>query len=66
MNILAMYYGAFPDVDRLHSRLSRGRKKIKVVVDIDDNLDTSRESFLALYRDVARLFPSLAKHSCCE
>lgn len=66
MNILAMYYGVFPEIDRLYNRLNRGQSKIKIVVDIDENLDTSRESFLSLYRSVAQLFPSLPRHSCCE
>lgn len=61
-----MYYGDFPDVEKLYSRFNRGLNKIKVVVDVDENSDCSRESFLDLYRSMAGIFPSISKHSCCE
>ncbi len=61
-----MYYGDFPDVEKLYSRFDRGLSKIKVVVDVDQSIDCSRERFIELYRSMARVFPSISRHSCCE
>lgn len=61
-----MYYGDFPEIEKLYSGFSRGLNKIKVVVDVDENTDCSRDQFLELYRAMARLFPTVSRHSCCE
>lgn len=61
-----MYYGAFAEVEQLYSRFHRGSNKIKIIVDVNEKADYSRGSFLRLYREMARVFPSISKHSCCE
>lgn len=61
-----MYYGDFPDIEKLYSRFSRGLSKIKVVVDVDESIDCSRKQFLKLYRSMAEVFPTISKHSCCD
>ena len=66
IDIVAMYYGEFREIERLYSRFDRGLSKLKVVVDIDAGLDCSRERFLDLYRSMSGVFPSISRHSCCE
>ncbi len=66
MKILAIYYGCFPEIEKLHTRFVRGQRKIKVVVDVDEDIDDSRENFLGLYRHTAQFLPTLRHHSCCE
>lgn len=61
-----MYYGDYPEIEKLYSRFDRGLSKIKVVVDVEEGLDCSRNQFLGLYRAMAEVFPSISKHSCCE
>jgi hypothetical protein len=61
-----MHYGVYSEIESLYSRFRRGSRKIKVVVDVSERIDTSRESFLTLYRDCTRVFPSISRHSCCE
>ena len=66
MNILAIYYGHFPEIEKLYSRFTSGSSKLKIVVDVDDEFENPRTSFLKTYRIVAKMLPSLAKHSCCD
>lgn len=66
MKVLAIYYGDFPEIEKLYSRFNSGHKKIKVVVDVEDRLDHSRETFINLYHRTAKLFPTLGRHSCCD
>jgi hypothetical protein len=66
MNILAIYYGDFSEIEKLYSRFSRGKKKIKVVVDVDDELSDPRGTFLGLFQHAVRYLPTLSRHSCCE
>ncbi|MFH2054542.1 MAG: hypothetical protein ABIJ61_01170 [bacterium] len=66
MNLLAIYYGEFNEIEQLYSRFHPGKMKLKIVVDVDDRIDDARETFLNLYRHATRLLPTLSQHSCCE
>ena len=57
INILAMYSGAFPEIEELHSRFGRGRGKIKVVIDVEETFEATRENFITLYRHATDLLP---------
>jgi hypothetical protein len=66
MEILAIYYGDFPEIERLYERFAEGRNKLKVVVDVTDQIPDRREKFVELYQFASRWFPTLREHSCCE
>lgn len=66
MKVLAIYYGDFLEIENLYSRFGKGRKKIKVVVDVENQYDHSRDTFVRLFRHAAGLLPTLSCHSCCE
>jgi hypothetical protein len=66
MNLLAIYYGDFSEIEQLYSRFQPGRNKIKIVVDVEDEFPEPHENFKSLYQFASGLLPSLAQHSCCE
>ena len=66
MNLLAIYYGEFSEIEGLYSRFQSGKMKLKLVVDVDETIPEPRETFIGLYRHAARLLPTLSQHSCCE
>jgi hypothetical protein len=65
MKILAVVYGHFPKVFKLHSRFQPEIGHLKVVLDVHPAGGFERARFLNTFRQLARLFPTIARHSCC-
>ncbi len=65
MKILAVVYGYFPKVFKLHSRFQPEVGHLKVVLDIVPAGGFERAKFLAVFRQLSELFPTISRHSCC-
>jgi hypothetical protein len=66
MKIQAIYHGSFPQVFRLYSRFRPNVRQLKLVLDVEPAGGLPREQFIHLYNTLARNFPSLARHTCCD
>lgn len=66
MKIQAIYHGSFPQVFRLYSRFRPNLRQLRLVLDVEPSGGLPREQFIRLYNTLARIFPSLARHDCCD
>jgi hypothetical protein len=66
MKIQAIYHGSFPQVFRLYSRFRPNVRQLKLVLDVEPAGGLTRERFIHLYSTLARNFPSLVRHNCCD
>jgi len=65
MKILAVVYGHFPKVFKLYSRFQPAARHLKVVLDVHPTGGFERAKFLTVFRQLADIFPTISRHSCC-
>lgn len=65
MKILAVVYGHFPKVFKLYSRFQPKVGHLKVVLDVHPAGGFERAKFIAVFRQLSELFPTISRHSCC-
>ncbi len=66
MKIVALSYGKFSEVNKLHRNFQPGVKRLRVTLDLEDSNLGQRNNFSKLFNELLKLMPTLAKHKCCE
>jgi hypothetical protein len=66
MHIQRIQYARVPKIGMLNHRFRPEANHLMVTLDVEGYDPPSTNEFPVMYQAVARLFPTLSRHSCCE
>jgi hypothetical protein len=66
MHIRRIQYARVPKIRMLNHNFRDDRNHLVVTMDVEGYDPPQTNGFLTIYRALARLFPTLSDHSCCE
>jgi len=66
MHIISIRYGHFPQIRMLNHRFRENARHLMVTLDVEGYAPPATHDFFSIYRALARVFPTLSQHQCCE
>ena len=66
MRIISIRHGRFPQIRMLNHRFREDANHLMVTLDVEDYAPPRTRDFFSVYHSLARVFPTLARHKCCE
>ena len=66
MRITSIHHGCFPQIGMLNHRFHPHARHLLVTLDVEGYAPPVTRDFLSMYHALARVFPTLSRHQCCE
>jgi len=66
MRIVSIRHGRIPKIQMLHHRFREDSLHLMVTMDVESYSPPECQSFFSIYHSLTRVFPTLARHKCCE